>query len=376
MMILGHMKPEQNKELSLVGNVLHVYSDFEPDKGGGGVARHIAGLAEILVNQGNCVRVVARVVDRSAGGGTYQVARAGWLGVWRHIAWADILHIHGARKPYAALAAFLAMLFGRRVIYTPHCYYDDARGLKRLAKRAWDTTIERWLLLNSDTVILLSEHWLHYLTARRLRVTHPVIVPNCVLGRDVEERRASRGGKLRGTPALLSVGRLDPVKRLDDAIKALTYPSLSDAVLHIVGRGPDAERLAALVGDLGVGTRVKFYGFAEDADVARLAAAADVFVMPSAVEGMPTVLIEMILMGLPVVASDIPGNRAVLDLLELDVLFPVGDVLRMAEQINRAATRPLPDKVQRTVREHFTWESNTHRISALYDDADKMEGAV
>jgi len=351
----------------LVGNVLHVYNDFEPDKGGGGVARHIAGLAEILATRGISVRVAAKVVDCRAGGGAYQVERAGWREFWRHVLWADIVHVHGARKPYAVLAALLAVLLGRRLIYTPHCYYDEDDGvLKALGKRLWDTTGERWLLRYSDAVILLSEYWLQYLTARRLPVAHPAIIPNCVLGSEVDGRRRPRSGQLRGAPALLSVGRLDPVKRIDDAIRALTCTTLAEAVLHVVGRGPDQERLAALADELNVGERVQFYGFAEDAEVARLAAAADVFVMPSAAEGMPTVLIEMTLMGLPVVASDIPGNRAVLDLLGLDVLFPLGDVLRMAERIKQAAATPLSETVERTVRDNFTWECTAHRVAALY----------
>jgi glycosyltransferase involved in cell wall biosynthesis len=353
--------------LSLVGNVLHVYNDFEPDKGGGGVARHIAGLAEILATRGISVRVAAKVVDCRAGGGAYQVERAGWREFWRHVVWADIVHVHGARKPYALLAALLAVLVGRRLIYTPHCYYDEDGGvLKTLGKRLWDATGERWLLRYCDAVILLSEYWLQYLAARRLPVAHPVIIPNCVLGSEVDGRRRPRGGQLRGDPALLTVGRLDPVKRLDDAIRALTCAALAEAVLHIVGRGPDQERLAALADEINVGERVQFYGFAEDAEVARLAAAADVFVMPSAAEGMPTVLIEMTLMGLPVVASDIPGNRAVLDMLGLDVLFPLGDVLRMAERITEAAATPLSETVERAVRDNFTWECTAHRIAALY----------
>lgn len=361
----------------MAANVLQVYNDFEPEKGGGGVARHIAGLAEMLATLGIRVRVAAKVVDSDAGGGAYRVERAGWRRFWRHVVWADIVHVHGARKPYAALAAVLAVLLGRRLIYTPHCYYDEDGGtLKKLSKCLWDATGERWLLRQSHAVILLSAHWLQYLAARRLPVTHPVIIPNCVLGRDVDGRRLPRGGKLRGRPSLLSVGRLDPVKRLDDAVRALTCPSLSDAVLHIVGRGPDRERLAALADELDVGARVQFYGFAGDADVARLAAAADVFVMSSAAEGMPTVLIEMILMGLPVVASDIPGNRAVLDLLGLDVLFPLGDVPRMAERITAAAAMPLSETVERIARDHFTWERTAHRIAALYLEPKQMEGTA
>lgn len=356
----------------MVRKVLHVYNDFQPENGGGGVARHIAGLAESVANQGMQVRVVAQVADAAPTGSVYQVERAGWAAVWRHVGWADVVHVHGARKPFPAWAAGIAALRGsRRIVYTPHCYYDDDTSLlKQWTKRLWDATVERWLLWRSDAVVLLSDYWRRYLSARRLGVSHPVVVPNCVVGREVVARRQTGVGKLEGEPALLSVGRLDKVKRLDDAIRALTHPALAHAVLHIVGRGPDEARLSALAHELDVVDRVRFHGFVNDAGVAGMAAAADVFVMPSAAEGMPTVLIEMLLMGLPVVASDIPGNRAILDRVGLDVLFPVADVSRMVERIAQVIDKPLEENVARAVQEHFTWEQAARRIAVLYQEGE------
>lgn len=347
--------------------VLHVHVDFEPERGGGGVARHIAGLAEATVGPAWRVRVTAPRVDDADGRG-YEVVRAGWLGLVRHVAWADVVHVHGARRPLSAFAALLAFLGRRRVVYTPHCYYDDGGLLKRLAKHAWDRLVERFLLHRSDAVILLSAHWRDYLQTRRLPVVRAAIVPNCVVGRAVAAWRQPRGEPLDGQPALLSVGRLDPVKRLDDALRALTHPGLAKAVLHVVGRGPDHARLVNLAGKLGVAERVRFHGFVADAAVARLAAAANVFVMPSAAEGLPTVLIEMILMGVPVAASDIPGNRAVLDPVGLDGLFPLGDVAALADAVLRVAAVPVSDRAMALAAENFTWERVAPRVVALYGD--------
>jgi glycosyltransferase involved in cell wall biosynthesis len=349
--------------------VLHVYIDFEPTKGGGGVARHIAGLAKTVACSTIQVRVVAPVVDATAGGGFYEVERAGWIGILRHIAWADVVHIHGSRKLYSALAALWAFLSGRNVIYTPHCYYDDDTNLiKKIAKRLWNIALERLLLRYCNAVILLSDYWHQYLLSHRMPAMRTVIVPNCVVGSDIAALRRQRGDHLSGRPALLSVGRLDPVKRIDDAIRALTDPLLDEAVLHIVGRGPDSLRLAEIADELGVNARVQFYGFLSDEAVAQMAADADVFVMPSAAEGMPTVLIEMILMGLPVVASDIPGNRAILDRIGLDGMFPVGNVPRLAEQIVKAVATPVTSSIEYVTSDNFTWERTAHRIAALYRD--------
>ena len=349
--------------------VLHVYIDFDPDRGGGGVARHIAGLAALTVGPGFNIRVAAPKAERSAGRG-FDVVVASWFNIAWQVGWADVVHIHGARCLLPAFAAFLGFLAGRRVVYTPHCYYDDDRGLKRIAKRGWDYLVERTLLRRSGAVILLAEYWRHYLAARGLPTARAVVLPNCVIGANVRALRCPGSQRLEGHPALLSVGRLDAVKRLDDALRVLTDRRLGDAVLHVVGRGPDGDRLIAMARELGISGRVRFYGFVADADVAEMAAGADAFVMPSAAEGMPTVLIEMILLGLPVVASDIPGNRAILDGLGLDSLFSVGDVTGMASVILRAVATPLAAEVVTRAAEHFTWEHVAPRVAALYGGSD------
>lgn len=350
--------------------ILHVYKDFAPRRGGGGVARHIAGLATASAEQGHELRVVASTADTDEGGQRYAVHQAGPWRLAGHVRWADIVHVHGARNPLALLAALLAHAQGKRLLYTPHCYYDDDRGrLKKLGKRLWDATAERWLLRRADASVLLAECWLDYLRRRGLGVSRPVLLPNCVLQAELHCRPPSPGG-LGGIPAILSVGRLDAVKRLDDAIHALHRPGLERAELHLVGSGPDRERLQALVEAAGLAARVHFHGFVGDREVAAMAAAAHVFVLPSSTEGMPTVLIEMLLRGRPVVASDIPGNRAILAEVGLeDALYPLADVPALAARIvQRSATAITPAQQART-RAGFTWEGMGMRIRALYENA-------
>ena len=81
-----------------------------------------------------------------------------------------------------------------------------------------------------------------------------------------------------------------------------------DAVLWVAGerltsdRGPD---MAALLRDAGLGARVRLLGYRED--VPDLMAAADIFVLPSRFEGLPMSVIEAMLTGLPVLATNVRG---------------------------------------------------------------------
>ncbi len=353
--------------------VLHVHRDFAPDQGGGGVSRHIHGLATVTADLGLAVRVAAPKARPVRGVAGYEVRACGFAGLWREIGWADSVHVHGSRNPIAAMAALIGLIRGKRVVYTPHCYYDDGPWLKRMAKRCWDRTLERMMLRRSHSTVLLAPFWLDELRKRGFVVSSPVILPNCILARSSLARPAA-AMPLQGRPAMLSVGRLDAVKRLDDAIAALREPGLEAAMLHVVGIGPDKARLEAVAQRISVAERVIFHGFVPDETVAAMAAGADCFVLTSGAEGGPTVLIEMMLMERPLVASNIPGNRAILGATGSEAgLYPLGDIAELARTVRRAVTEMPAGRIAAAALAHFTWERWATEIAALYDG--KARGA-
>lgn len=122
------------------------------------------------------------------------------------------------------------------------------------------------------------------------------------------ERLAARS-RLRlpvdGT-VLASVGALSSEKRADVAVRALT--ALPDAMLVIAGDGPERPALEALAASVAPG-RVRFLGSVPA--VMPVLAAADVLVHSSDSEGVPGILIEAGLAGVPVVATDVGFVRDV-----------------------------------------------------------------
>src|SRR5438128_496022 len=108
---------------------------------------------------------------------------------------------------------------------------------------------------------------------------------------------------------VLAVGNLYPVKGHRFAVEALAllrerHPNL---YLAIAGRGETAEALRTQAEELGVARRLHLLGLRED--VANVLAGADVFVLPSLSEGLPLALLEAMLSGCPVVASDVGEVR-------------------------------------------------------------------
>jgi glycosyltransferase involved in cell wall biosynthesis len=138
----------------------------------------------------------------------------------------------------------------------------------------------------------------------------------------------------------------------------------------MVGAGEHGDQLRALVAELGIADRVTFTGYRED----RMAflKGFDVFVLPSLSEGTPRCLMESMAAGIPIVASDIPGCRNLVDGSSTGLLFPVGDeralrerVVELSESAERRAS--IVDNARRFVEAKFSCERMAREYESLYD---------
>lgn len=167
---------------------------------------------------------------------------------------------------------------------------------------------------------------------------------------------------------VLTVANLRPVKNLPLLLQASRR--LHDfGVMHtvwIVGEGPDREVLTALAADLGLSASVQWLGAATD--IPERYAAADVFVLSSHFEGMPTVVIEAFAAGLPVVATSV-GDVPLL-CRDTGLLVPPGDDVAMAQALQRILTDvPFRDSLRasaRMVGEGFSLARMTEKYSEVF----------
>lgn len=145
----------------------------------------------------------------------------------------------------------------------------------------------------------------------------------------------------RSKPYMLAVGSLDNQKRFDDLIKA--YASFiklndDDYELIILGEGKERESLMELAVNLGVESSIELPGFVDDPFMYMREAA--VFVLSSAWEGLPNVLLQAMACGAPVVATDCKhGPREILAGGKYGELVPVGDIDAMAAAMSRQVRR-------------------------------------
>mgnify|MGYP000607404836 CR=1 FL=1 len=140
------------------------------------------------------------------------------------------------------------------------------------------------------------------------------------------------GSQLSGCYIIGSIGRLAYPKNYEFLIRML--PEIlkikPDAKAVIVGGGPEESRYESLISELGLVDRILLAG--EIHDAYRFIKAFELFVLPSAFEGLSITLIEALFAGVPVLAANVGGNS---ELLSEEQLYKVNDKEDFLEKINK-----------------------------------------
>jgi glycosyltransferase involved in cell wall biosynthesis len=145
---------------------------------------------------------------------------------------------------------------------------------------------------------------------------------------DPAARRRDRNGTL-----VVSIGRLDRKKGHDLLLQAFAKVITPGARLRIVGDGPERSALEVLAADLGLAGRCEFVG--ESAQPSTHLRDADVFVLPSRVEGFPNALAEALAAGLATVSFDCPsGPRQLVRSGENGLLVAAEDIEALARSLD------------------------------------------
>jgi glycosyltransferase involved in cell wall biosynthesis len=181
-------------------------------------------------------------------------------------------------------------------------------------------------------------------------------------------RRDRVGGVATGTRFalarrryFLTVGRLVPEKRVEDAVAAFTSSrelAREGWQLVVVGGARSHDRYgAALLADLARAPRVVTTGVLGHDALDELYANAAGFVLPSAHEGLSLALLEALGHGVPTIVSDIPANRAVG--LPDDWVVPLGDVGALRRAMESLAAMPPAAEIAA--------RAAAHRVAARHD---------
>ena len=282
-----------------------------------------------------------------------------------------VVHTHSGVWHKASLAARWAGV--RRLVHTDHGRVGAERWTERL--------LDQWAARRTDVVVAVSEALARQLMGtvvadtQRLRVVlNGVDTARFTPRTDRVAARRELGLDDDATPILGSVGRFDAVKRYDLMIEAFAsfraaWHAAPAPVLVMVGEGPEAARLAALVEAHRLQGAVRLLGWHDQ--VERLLAAFDVFTLSSRSEGTSVSLLEAMSAGVCPVVTDVGGNRAVLGADLRHRLVPEGDAHALAAAWATALgdeTRRRADgaAARRRVEERFSLDAMVRAYERLY----------
>jgi glycosyltransferase involved in cell wall biosynthesis len=243
-------------------------------------------------------------------------------------------------------------------------------------KASWQLMIDRRLARCTERIVTNSAGVKDFYTARGIPADKFVIIPNGVLpaaANDTIERAQllAEIGLAEDARLIGTVGRLWPQKRVKDLIWAadLLKSTRDDTHLLIVGDGPQRARLERYRDQNEIGDRVHFLG--ERSDVPRLMPHFDVLWMASEYEGQSNAVLEAMMAGVPVIATDIPGNRDLVVDGETGYLVPMGDRFEFTRRTHwilddETLRRRLGEAGRQRVAEAFSVEQMVGRHAALY----------
>ncbi len=304
----------------------------------------------------------------------------------------DVVHIHypfifGAELTLAGRAASRSRRDAALVVHYKNRLVG--KGVRAALFGAYEHTVSPLLIARADRVCVLSaDHAdsVPYLRAARRRTPERVVeMPN-----GVDTGRFSPGSnpELRERLGIdedavvaafvATLDRAHDFKRLDVAIDALARAESRGAHLIVAGGGEllDEFRARAREAGVGVAEHVHFLGRVPHAELEGTLRAADFILLTTEPpESFGIVLIEAMACGLPAVATDYPGVRAVIDPEDNGLIVPIGDVAAAARAIGRLAEmnpterRRLGEAGRAKAEREWNWPRIVDRFDGVYAEA-------
>lgn len=242
--------------------------------------------------------------------------------------------------------------------------------------KSWELTVDRYLAKRTMRIVTNSSGVRDFYVNHGLPAEKFTLIPNGISPAPAAAPY-SRAEFLEslGLPSDVrlvgAVGRLWPQKRYKDLIWAADLLKVirDDTHLLISGEGPQRWHLERFRDQCEVQDRVHFLGHRED--VPRWLPLLDCFWLGSGYEGQSNSLMEAIAAGVPVVVSDIAGNRDLVESERTGLLFPVGDRAMLARQTrflleNPQEARALAEAARHRLEQEFSVSQMVARHLELY----------
>jgi glycosyltransferase involved in cell wall biosynthesis len=292
-----------------------------------------------------------------------------------HLAASDVVHfpfsVLGRGLPCASVVTIHDLMW----LEQPELV--DGRPFLRRMRQPYYRRGLHWALTRATRIIAVSEATAQRIravapeNAWRVRVTHnaaeavfvPALDPNQAL-------RAAHGIIGSAAPYYLVVGKNEPYKGHELAVRAFARAAREDELLVLIQRASNSTRLRQLAQELGVAKRLRFLDSVDGEQLLTLLQSAHALLHPSIVEGFGIPALEAMACGCPVLGSDTPALVEVMGGAGLHAA--VGDEQALARAMARLREPGTRDELVRRgllrVKE-FSWERTAAATLDVYREA-------
>jgi glycosyltransferase involved in cell wall biosynthesis len=279
----------------------------------------------------------------------------------------NLTHAHFLEN--GLVGANLKELYGTPFVLTAHG--TDAYDAP--FRDRWNNNVARYVLSQADKIITVSHYNAKKLLSLGISSNKLFIISN---GYDPKlfyprSKMACRSclGLSKSAKILLFVGNLLEEKGIFDLLLAFKSVSQKDGNLNLVimGTGSSYEEIQKLVLANNIASKVLLVGGKPHSEVPLWMNACDLLVLPSYHEGFPTVVVEAMACGLPVLGTTVGGIPEALSEDYLGALFPPGDVQGLINQILTCTSSSYSRELIVNHSKQYEWPTLCSKTLSLYE---------
>jgi glycosyltransferase involved in cell wall biosynthesis len=356
----------------------------------GGIEFHVDELASRLVKRGHQVTVYVRNWYTPKETTNYQGIRLVHTLTWNTKHLDAIMHsftssIHALFQDYdiihyhaigPSFFCWIPKLFGKKVVVTIHRFDYLAAKWGAFAQLSLRFA-EKFALSVPHRTIVVARHQQDHYQVQGYK--NPQYIPNGVPILDhLDPEIIQQKYGLQKQRYLFFAGRLTPEKRVDWLIKAYQLlPEIYQSQYKLViagGSSATDEYEAQLHAFAKTDTNIIFTGYVHGKEKQELFSNAKLFILPSAVEGLPIALLEGISYGLSCLASDIPPHREVIHHGQNGYLFSQNSPADLQSKLEQYLGYPeselksIGTRAKQKVQQEYNWENIVTQTELLYSN--------
>jgi glycosyltransferase involved in cell wall biosynthesis len=306
-----------------------------------------------------------------------------FLGIFRKLKSFDVVHIHNEHSFFSFITCLCNIYHKKPIVLTCHGQLIFGSYFKDLFEKIYSRTIGKFMFNAATKIIALSEEDKIYISSIGVDTNKIHVLPNAIDTDDLDKQIATEidaklSEKFVDNRLILFVGRIIPRKGIEYIIKCVkdVIGQFDDAIFILIGNGEYKSNAEQLCKEQGIEDHVIFLSGLPDEIFFSYYKLAEICILPSLSEGLPTTILESMYFETPVVATNIPGIRS--HFKDVALLIPPKNEYELSKAIIRLLSdkklaMSLRKKGKNLVTSNYTWNKVSKSYLEIYSNLFETE---